>query len=307
MIQQGPSPLPTHRPDGTGQASEAPAGPGPSRTTRPWTPALLYFLGFLAVYLIAVCTPFGQRAENSLFDLGGDVMNAWIHPLSGADYGSTPLPPLEMSHTGTLIVGLGVIAVVTLVRRCWWQGCAAVGVVVATIGGKEVLRDVLPRPDLVNARETLIESSFPSGHAIIPAALTLGVILVASPRIRPYVIAVGVLWHACISAAVQALGHHRPSDVLGSTLLACACYSLVTWLLPAAAPDITRGPRALPPVVLALSAAVALAAGARSDSLLLSFVDAAAAFACAALLWYVAAEGPARFAPPRSGAKPSST
>ncbi|MHB6904105.1 phosphatase PAP2 family protein [Streptomyces sp. CB02959] len=299
MTQQDHSTLSTHRPDGPGQASEAPAGPSPSRTTRPWTPALLYFLGFLAVYLIAVCTPFGQRAENAVLDLGvlHDMRTAWIYPWSGAAYGSTPLPPLEMSHTGTLIVGLGVIAVVTLVRRCWWQGCAAVGVVVATIGGKEVLRAVLPRPDLINAREMLIESSFPSGHAIIPAALTLGVILVASPRIRPYVTTVGVLWHACIAAAVQALGHHRPSDVLGSTLLACACYSLVTWLLPtAAAPDITRSPRALPPVALALSAAVALAAGARSDTLVGSLVDAAAAFVCAALLWYIAAEGPAHLA-----------
>ncbi|MFF8918251.1 phosphatase PAP2 family protein [Streptomyces sp. NPDC015032] len=295
MTQQDPSTLPVPRPDGPGQASETPASPSPSRTTRPWTPALLYFLGFLTVYLLAVCTPVGQRAENALFYLGaGDMRNAWIYPWSGAAYGSTPLPPLELSHISTLIVGLGVIAVVTLVRRCWWQGCAAAGVVVVTIGGKEVLRAVLPRPDLVNASEMLTEGSFPSGHAVIPAALTLGVILVASPRIRPYVITVGVLWHACIAAAVQALGHHRPSDVLGSTLLACACYSLVTWLLPtAAAPDITHSPRPLPPVALALSAAVALAAGARSDTLVGSLVDAAAAFVCAALLWYIATKDPA--------------
>ncbi|MFI6937120.1 phosphatase PAP2 family protein [Streptomyces sp. NPDC050287] len=252
----------------------------------------------MAIYLLAVCTPVGQRAENAVFDLGvHDMEKAWIYPWSGAAYGSTPLPPLEASHTKTLIVGLAVIAVVTLVRRCWWQGCAAVGVVVAAIGCKEVLKPVLPRPDLVNARESLIEGSFPSGHAAIPAALTLGVILVASPRIRPYVATVGVLWLACIAAAVQALGHHRPSDVLGSTLLACVCYSLVVWLLPtAAAPDITRSPRALPPVALALSAAVALVAGVRSDSLARSLIDSAAGFVCALLLWYTATEGPAHSA-----------
>ncbi|MXM68759.1 phosphatase PAP2 family protein [Streptomyces sp. HUCO-GS316] len=298
MTQHDSSTLPPHWPDGPGQASEAPAGRSPSRTTRPWTTALLYFLGFLAVYLLAVCTPVGQRAENALFDLGaGDRRKAWIYPWSGAAYGSTPLPPLESSHISTLIAGLGVIAVVTLVRRCWRQGCAAVGVVVVTIAGKEVLKTVLPRPDLVHARESLIEGSFPSGHAAIPAALTLGVILVASPRIRPYVTTVGVLWLACIAAAVQALGHHRPSDVLGSTLLACVCYSLVAWLAPtAAAPDIMRSPRALPTIALALSTAGALAAGARSDSLVLSLVDAAAAFVCAALLWYIATEGPAHTA-----------
>ncbi|MFJ8795569.1 phosphatase PAP2 family protein [Streptomyces sp. NPDC102462] len=294
MTQQDPSALSTHGPDGPGPAPQAPAGRGPSRSIRPWPPALLYFLGFLAVYLLAVCTPFGQRAENALFDLGGDTRKtAWIYPWSGAAYGSTPLPPLELSHVKTLIVGLGVIAVVTLVRRCWWQGCAAIGVVVATIGSKEVLKTALPRPDLVGAPDMLLEGSFPSGHAAIPAALTLGVVLVASPRVRPYVTTVGVLWFACIAAAVQALGHHRPSDVVGSTLLACACYSLVARLLPtAAAPAITRGPRALPPVTLALSAAVALAAGARSDTLVLSSVDAATAFVCATLLWHVATKWP---------------
>ncbi|MGS2591910.1 hypothetical protein [Streptomyces hebeiensis] len=96
-----------------------------------------------------------------------------------------------------------------------------------------------------------------------------------------------MLWLACIAAAVQALGHHRPSDVLGSTLLACVCYGLAARLPPtAAAPD----------VALALSAAVALAAGVRSDSLALSLVDAAAAFVCAALLRYIATEGPAHAA-----------
>ncbi|AZM60204.1 MULTISPECIES: phosphatase PAP2 family protein [unclassified Streptomyces] len=286
MTQHDASTLPTHEP----------TGPGPRWTTRrPWTPTLVYSLGLLAVYLLAVCTPVGQRVENAVFDLGSpDAEKAWIYPWSGATYGSTPLPPLEMSHIKTLIVGLAVIAVVTVVRRCWLQGCAAVGIVVVTIGAKEVLKPVLPRPDLVNAPDILSEGSFPSGHTAIPAALTLGALLVASPRVRPYVTTAGVLWLACIAAAVQALGHHRQSDVLGATLLACICYSLVSWLLPAAAPDSTRGPRALPSVTLALSAAVVLAAGVRSDSLTRSLVAAAAAFGCAALLWYTATEGPAR-------------
>ncbi|WP_344283042.1 hypothetical protein [Streptomyces hebeiensis] len=55
-------------------------------------------------------------------------------------------------------------------------------------------------------------------------------------------------------------------------------------------------PRALPPVPLALSAAVALAAGVRNDSPALSSVDAATAFVCAALLRYIATEGPAHTA-----------
>lgn len=91
-------------------------------------PALLYGLGFLAVYLLAICTPWGQRVENALFDLGTDNREeAWIYPLSGAAYGSTPLPPMELSAKPTLMVGLAVIVALTLVRRCWWQGARRSG------------------------------------------------------------------------------------------------------------------------------------------------------------------------------------
>ena len=162
---------------------------------------------------------------------------------------------MELSAKPTLMVGLAVIVVLTLVRRCWRQGCAALGVVILTTGGKEVLKStILPRPDLVGAPENLLDQGFPSGHTAIPAALTLAAVLVVSPRIRPYVATAGVLWLACIAAASATMGGHRPSEVLGATLLACACYGLATWLLPpAAAPGATRSPRALPVITLTLA------------------------------------------------------
>ncbi|WP_227025373.1 phosphatase PAP2 family protein [Streptomyces tsukubensis] len=281
------------------QAPEAPGDPSPSRTTRPWTPALLYILGFLTVYLLAICTPWGQRVENALFDLGEQGgEEAWIYPLSGSAYGSTPLPPMELSARPTLMVGLAVIVILTLVRRCWRQGCAALGVVILTTGGKEVLKStLLPRPDLVGAPENLLDQGFPSGHTAIPAALTLAAVLVVSPRIRPYVATAGVLWLACVAAASATMGGHRPSEVLGATLLACACYGLATWLpRPAAVPGATRSPRALPAITLTSALAVALVSGARNDTLTRSLVSAATAFLCAALVWYAAVGRPARTA-----------
>uniref|UniRef100_A0AAU3H7T2 Phosphatase PAP2 family protein n=2 Tax=Streptomyces sp. NBC_01401 TaxID=2903854 RepID=A0AAU3H7T2_9ACTN len=293
MVQHDSPTLPAHRPEASMQAPE---DPSPSRTTRPWMPALLYTLGFLTVYLLAVCTPWGQRAENALFGLGAEGSKpAWIYPLSGKAYGSTPLPPMELSAKPTLMAGLAVIVVLILVRRCWRQGCAALGVVILTIGGKEVLKStILPRPDLVGAPENLLDQGFPSGHTAIPAALTLATVLVVSPRVRPYVATAGVLWLACIAAASATLGGHRPSEVLGATLLACACYGLATWLLPpAAAPGTTRSPRALPVITLTLALAVALVSGARNDSLTRSLASATAAFICAALVWYAAVGRPA--------------
>ncbi|MFJ9567501.1 phosphatase PAP2 family protein [Streptomyces fuscichromogenes] len=261
-------------------------------------PALLYTLGFLTVYLLAICTPWGQRAENALFDLGKQGgEEAWIYPLSGAAYGSTPLPPMELSAKPTLMVGLAVIVVLTLVRRCWRQGCAALGIVILTTAGKEVLKSIMPRPDLVGAPENLLDQGFPSGHTAIPAALTLAAVLVVSPRIRPYVATAGVLWLACIAAASATMGGHRPSEVLGATLLACAFYGLATWLLPpAAVPGAMRSPRALPVITLTLALAVALVSGARNDTLTRSLVSAATAFICAALVWYAAVGRPAHTA-----------
>ncbi|MFD9117514.1 phosphatase PAP2 family protein [Streptomyces bottropensis] len=290
--------LPAHRPGTSRRAPEAPGDPSPSRTTRPWMPALLYTLGFLTVYLLAICTPWGQRAENALFHLsrqGGE--EAWIYPLSGSAYGSTALPPMELTAKPTLMVGLAVIVVLTLVRRCWRQGCAALGIVILTTGGKEVFKSTMPRPDLVGAPENLLDQGFPSGHTAIPAALTLAAVLVVSPRIRPYVATAGVLWLACIAAATATMGGHRPSEVLGATLLACACYGLATWLLPpAAASGATLSPRALPAITLTLALAIALASGARNDTLTRSLVSAATAFICAALVWYAAVGRPAHTA-----------
>ncbi|MEU6981167.1 phosphatase PAP2 family protein [Streptomyces sp. NPDC046371] len=253
--------------------------------------APLCLLAFLTVYLVAVCTPFGQRAENAL--LSGDGADpAWIYDWSGAAYRSSALPPLEHTAMPTLLVGIAVIAAVTLVRRRWRQGVAAIGVVIGTIGSTELTRLLLPRPDLVAAGDSLTEASFPSGHVAVPAGLVLGAVLVASPRLRPYATTVGILWLAVTAGAVQATYHHRPSDVLGSTLLACACYALATRLLRKAdAPGTARHPRALPAVALALAAAGALVAGARDDSVTQSLVFAAAAFLCAGLFWLATAPG----------------
>ncbi|MFC9301783.1 phosphatase PAP2 family protein [Streptomyces albidoflavus] len=258
----------------------------PVRTRRPWMSAPRCLLAFVAVYLLAVWTPFGQRAENALFG-GEGARPAWIYGWSGSAYGSSAMPPLEHTALPTLAVGTALVAAVALVRRRWWPGGAALGVIAATVGGKEIARAVLPRPDLVGARESLLETSFPSGHVAVPAALALAAVLVASPRVRPYVTAAGMLWLTVTAAAVLATYHHRPSDVLGTTLLACACHLLATRLLPPAeVPADARPPRRLPAVALTLSAAGALVAGARADSLTESLVYATAAFLCATLFWF---------------------
>ncbi|MFD7509963.1 phosphatase PAP2 family protein [Streptomyces sp. NPDC059853] len=264
--------------------SAAPSPARPARGRRPGAGAL-YLLGFAALYLLTVRTPFGQRAENGLINENG-AGPAWMYDWSGVAYGSWALPPLEDTALPTLFAGLAVLAAVTVVRRCWWRGGAAAGVVVGTLAATEVCARVLPRPDLVDAHVMLLDPSFPSGHAAVPAALAAGAALVVSARVRPWVLTAGLLWCAVTAATVQATYHHRPGDVLGAALLACVCYRLAVRLLPRDPAQRTQEPRRWPAVAaLAPAAAGALVAGARSDSLLQSLVFAAAAFGCALLLW----------------------
>ncbi|MFE7462946.1 phosphatase PAP2 family protein [Streptomyces sp. NPDC057499] len=269
---------------------------------------MVFLAAFAAVYLLAVWTPAGQRAENSL--VVGYADQARVLAVNE----SVGLPPLTAEYA-TIVAGIALIALVALVRRRWREGCAAVGVVVVSLVGAEALRSVLPRPDLVHAPSQLTEVSFPSGHVAIAAGLALGAALVASPRTRPYVVAAGALWLAVTAGGVQALYWHRPSDALGATLLACACYALATRLLPPTAqptgqstvPLAARPSRpaagtrsgALSAVALAVAAIGAVLGSAREDALARPLVFAAAAFACAVLIWWTAVKRAERPEEPR--------
>ncbi|MFE3070811.1 phosphatase PAP2 family protein [Streptomyces sp. NPDC059247] len=294
-ISPPPTPTPSASPSPSARtdAGYGP-GPGPDPAARSWLPPALCLLAFVALYLVAVCTPFGQRAENHLFSGEQGAIPAWVYGVAGGEYGSWALPPMEQTALPTLFVGTALIAAVAVLRRRWWQGLAAVTTVVVTIGAKELVSMFLPRPDLVGAEESLIESSFPSGHAAVPVALVLGALLVVPPRVRPYLATAGMLWSVFAASGVLATYHHRSSDSLGSTLLACACYLVAARLLPERdAPASPWRPRALAPVALAGAAAVALLSGARDDSLLESLVFAAAGFLCAVLFWLTTARGTA--------------
>jgi membrane-associated phospholipid phosphatase len=234
------------------------------------------FAALVALYVVAICTPWGQSAENSL--LVGYADPALIYRIV---YSVGP-PPLKLEEL-TIVVGLTLIMLVALLRRQWILAAAGVGVPVATIACTELLHTViLPRPDISGAPISEIEPSFPSGHVAIVAGLVLGAILVATPRARPYVAAVGTVWLALIGAAVVALLWHRPSDAIGATLVACLWYGVATRLLPGTQP--MAKPRTL--LVLAFAAIGAICGGARTDSYPRSFVFIATGVLCAVILWF---------------------
>ncbi|MGW4649038.1 phosphatase PAP2 family protein [Kitasatospora sp. NPDC004289] len=241
-------------------------------------PARTAFLALALLYLAAAWTPLGQRAENAL--IVGYADGARILP-AVESWGPPPL----VHEYATLAAALTVIAVLTVARRSWREGAAAVLTVAGTLGTAELAgKTLLPRPDLVGAEQQLLAASFPSGHVAIAAALALGLALVTPERQRPHVAAAGALWVAVTAGAVQALYWHRPSDVLGAVLLACGVRLAAGRLLLPTLTDpgtAVRLPALRAPLLLAVP--VAYAAASRQDGLLRPLAFALAAWLCAVL------------------------
>ncbi|CAM5240248.1 hypothetical protein GCM10010329_45240 [Streptomyces spiroverticillatus] len=267
--------------------------PFPGARTSLCRPVVL-LLAFAALHGLAVWTPIGQRAENAL--VVGYADQARIFPWVQS-WGPPPLA----HEIPLLVVGLALVVAVSVVRRRLREGCAAVAAVVGTLAVTELLnKAVLVRPDLVGAAQNLREASFPSGHVAISAALALGLVLVVPGRARLPVAAVGAVWVALTAGAVQALYWHRPSDVLGAVLLACAAFAAARCFLGPGAAGGGARPRFW--YVWPVAAVVAVLAASREDTAARPLVFAGAAFVCAVLVWGVAVSGGAvvRQAPGRT-------
>lgn len=111
------------------------------------------------------------------------------------------------------------VAAAALRRRSLVAPAIALGAGLAAIVTTQLLKEVfLSRPDLGVSAATV--TSFPSGHTTTATAAMVVVMLVASPRLRPYVGLVGGLFAAGAGVATYVLGWHRPADVVGAYLVA---------------------------------------------------------------------------------------
>jgi hypothetical protein len=259
-------------------AADLDAGSAPLIRPRPaWPRRAGWFLAaFAAVYVLAVWTAVGQAAENALV-----VARPGPPPLFDRSR-LLALPPLERG-SAVWVAGLLVLVAAGLLRGRWREAVAGAGIAVGTVVVVEAVHAVLPRPALVTAPAGFTGASFPSGTVAMVAGLSLGAAVVVPARIRPYAAAGGAVWLGLIAAAVQALQWHRPSDVIGTTLAACACHAVATGLLGTRGPVAVQRRRGLMP--LAFAAVGALAVSMQEGVSGRALVGAGVAFGCSVVLW----------------------
>ncbi len=174
-------------------------------------------LGAVALLLLTwgalVGTEFGQRIENAA------LLGAEFRSSTERENGLERLGLISVTMFGIAVVG---VLLGALARRRAALGVVVAGSMVASVVVVELLKDLLPRPELVTGPGWLLRNSFPSGTAAVAGAVALGVLLVTPDRLRWLALPASAIYAAAIGEATQATGWHRLSDVAGSLLVVIA-------------------------------------------------------------------------------------
>lgn len=168
---------------------------------------------FVATYLVFVGTAPGQRIENVAL-LGAELR-------SDAEV-EAALGRLSIVTVAIFALAVVVVLAVGFLRRREPLAVAAAAAMIGSVVLAQILKAILPRPELVEGPAWLLRNSFPSGSAAVAASIAIGALLVAPDRLRWATLVVGVLFAALIGEAVQTTGWHRLSDTLGGVLLVIA-------------------------------------------------------------------------------------
>jgi len=180
--------------------------------------ALLGALGCLgalaAIWVLAFVFGFGHWADAA-------TLQGFMGLLS-------PQVAAVAHHIGTLVnpepfAVLGVIVTGVALRR--GRPRTALVVPLVLLGANvttQLLKPALATPRFaeVLGSDQINAASWPSGHATGAMSLVLCSVLVASPRWRPAVAAVGAAFAVAVSYSILALAWHFPSDILGGFLVA---------------------------------------------------------------------------------------
>lgn len=201
-------------------------GPGalPERDRLQRHPTLRFLLAaagagvlLCATYACLVLTELGQRIEN----LG--LAGATLRADSERDGSLTNLSQISIVSFGA--AALIVLGAAVLTRRPR-LGAVIVTVMVGSTAIAELLKVLLPRPELFAAPAWLLRNTFPSGHATVAAAMGAAALLVVPGRVRWLALPLAAAYVAIIGQATQVVGWHRLSGAIGGVLLVLAISAL---------------------------------------------------------------------------------
>ena len=140
-----------------------------------------------------------------------------------------PLPLIAMLAT---VLAFGIVA------RRRPETVAALVVVAGANLTTQVLKHLLQhsRFEISYGFYQPLSEAFPSGHTTAAASLAAALVLVATPRLRPLALLVGVAFTAAVGVAVVVIQWHYPSDVLGGLLVVAswtfAAIAALRWIGP---------------------------------------------------------------------------
>jgi undecaprenyl-diphosphatase len=158
-----------------------------------------------------------------------------------------PIGPRWLEEVGRDLTALGGVAVLTLLSLAvigyllLLRRPRAAALVVSSVLGALALSMVLkalfgrPRPELVPHLSYVVTSSFPSGHAMLAAAvfLTLGALLARLQQrlmVKAYILLWAVILTLLVGVSRVYVGVHWPSDVLAGWA-AGATWASLCWVV----------------------------------------------------------------------------
>ena len=177
-----------------------------------WGPAI----AFVALYLALVGTAAGQQLDEAAMQ--------WVSATAGSTTWAE-LTLLAVSAGGMLLV-TGLVIITTAVLRGRRHAVAAAAAAGTVVVVAEALKLVLDRPMFLDG---VAGNSFPSGHVAAVAGLVVALVI-AVPRANRWLVTVLVAGPAVglTGLATVVLLWHRPSDVVGSALLAVTIGAVAT-------------------------------------------------------------------------------
>jgi hypothetical protein len=207
-----PEPPPASAGVGTAGVGSA-GGPVGGAWLRFAAAAIASVAAFWAVYAVFVLTEPGQRSEN--LGLLGAVLRSEADRQASLG---------RLSLISLVSFGLAVVLVflVATMRRRARLGIVAAAVMVISIVAAEILKEVLPRPALVDGPAWILRNDFPSGHSTIAAGIGVAMLLVSPDRLRWFALPTAVVIAGFIGQATQVAGWHRLSGSIGGVLLVVA-------------------------------------------------------------------------------------